>query len=75
MSNEQIIKNFPSPSTWYYINKDGTIKDFIVNSELSSHGAYILSKVFVLYSTSEEASNALKEFNKAYFLGLYDRLN
>lgn len=66
MNNEQIIKNFPSQSTWYYINKDGTIKSFIVHSGLSPHSAYTLSKVFVLHKTFEEANNALKEFNNVF---------
>ena len=63
MNNEQIIKKFPSQFTWYYINKDGTIKSFIVNG---GYAAYTLSKVFMLYKTFEEANNALKEFNNVF---------
>ena len=66
MSNEQIIKKFPSHSTWYYINKDGVIKSFIIHGGLSPYAAYTLSKVFVLHKTFEEANNALKEFNSVF---------
>lgn len=66
MSNEQIIKKFPSHSTWYYITKNGIVNSFTVHSGISPHSAYTLSKVFVVYKTFIAANKALEEFNSVF---------
>lgn len=58
--------DFPSGSTWYYIDKTGTIKSFIIHSGLSPYAASKLAKVFTIHKTWTEANEALTEYNKVF---------
>lgn len=51
MNNEQVKLAFPSGSTWYYIDKVGIIKSFIIHSRLSPLSASTLAKVHTLHKT------------------------
>ena len=57
---------FESHSQWYYIDNKGTIKDFIVHSDLSQKCAEVLAKVYTMYSNWNEAYKALEEYNKVF---------
>lgn len=62
MLNEQ----FTSGSEWYFITPKGKVDSFIIHSGLSPSSAVVLSKVLVIYSTWEEANEALIQFNKVF---------
>lgn len=66
MNNTQIGIDFPSGSTWYYIDKAGIIRSFIIHSGLSPLAASTLAKVYTLHKTWTEANEALIEYNKAF---------
>ena len=57
---------FESHSQWYYIDNKGTIKDFIVNSGLSSSSAEILAGIYKVYSDWSQAKEALDKYNKVF---------
>ena len=57
---------FASRSKWYFITPQGKVDNFIIHSGLSPSAAEVLSKVLVLYSTWEEANEALTQFNKVF---------
>ena len=67
-SNEVIgnVLKFESHSQWYYIDNKGTIKDFIVNSGLSSSSAEILAGIYKVYSDWSQAKEALDKYNKVF---------
>ena len=60
------MTEFTSKSKWYFITPEGVIDNFIVHSGLSPESAKVLSKIFVVYSTWEEANTALADFNRTF---------
>ncbi len=63
---EEVYRRFPSGSKWYFIDEIGKIDDFIIHSGVSPLGAFIMSKVRVLYTTHVEAEQALADFNDCF---------
>ena len=59
-------QKFKPHSQWYYIDNKGTIKDFIVNSGLSSSSAEILAGIYKVYSDWSQAKEALDKYNKVF---------
>ena len=57
---------FKSGTQWYYIDRTGKIREFIVHSGLSPKAAEVLAEVHVVYETWDKANLALKEFNKMF---------
>lgn len=65
MESEFILKSFKTGKRFYII-KDGKIQEHIVHSGISPRGAYILSKIYVMYDDWADASEALKNYKKHF---------
>ena len=60
------MSKFIPGSKWYYIDNKGIIKDFIINSGLSSKSAEILAGIYVVYPKWSQANEALENYNKLF---------
>lgn len=57
---------FEPGSQWHFIDNQGFIKSFAVNSGISPESAEVLAKVHTMYSDWHEAYKALEEYNKVF---------
>ena len=62
----QTKPKFESGSQWHFIDNQGFIKSFVVDSGLSPESAEVIAKVHTMYSDWHEAYKALEEYNKVF---------